>query len=50
MIPSNRTLEAGSRQVKPDTFELDTFEQCPLAEDPFTDVVPFGNVNSDGIC
>ena len=35
MMPSNRTLEVGSRQVCVHTSLL---EQCPVAEDPFTDI------------
>ena len=38
MTPSNRTLEEGSVQVDL-TPVLLTFEQCPVADDPLTDIV-----------
>ena len=46
MFPSNRTLEAGSLQAP---FAL--FEQCPVAEEPFTesDVGGRDNVYLPGI-
>ena len=36
MTPSNRTLEVGSVQVDVPPSIL-TLEQCPVADDPFTD-------------
>ena len=39
MTPSNRTLEVGSVQVIDLAPLLLTFEQCPVADDPFTDIV-----------
>ena len=38
MTPSNRTLEVVSVQVDV-TPVLLTLEQCPVADDPFTDTV-----------
>ena len=38
MTPSNRTLEVGSVQADVSPLLL-TFEQCPVADDPFTDTV-----------
>ena len=38
VTPSNRTLEVGSVQIIL-TPEVLTLEQCPVADDPLTDIV-----------
>ena len=37
ILPSSRTLEAGSLQIMLPAIGTE-LEQCPAAEDPFTDV------------
>ena len=50
MFPSNRTLEVGAVQVDVPSPLTVTFEQCAVAEDPFTDSVSaVGNENCAGI-
>ena len=39
MTPSSRSLEVGSVQIDVALFLLLTFEQCPVADDPLTDIV-----------
>ena len=40
MLPSNRTLVVGCAQVViPPPIVMLALEQCPVADDPFTDIV-----------
>ena len=43
MTPSNRTLEVGSVQINLGPVLL-TFEHCPVADDPLTDIVTSSRV------